>query len=96
MKAGEEITLEELFDASAGLNIIVDRSAWTLGEQSLENETAFFESLTKPKIDSALPLPKRRRVSIAEEEGTGEEQAIRRHNEEGIRGADRDGSRERR
>lgn len=95
MKAGEKITLEELFDASAGLNIIVDRSAWTLGEQSLEDETTLFESLTKPKIDSALPLPKRRRVSTAGEEGTGE-QVIRRHNEEGIRGADRDGSRERR
>lgn len=67
IKAGERITLEEWFNASAGFNIIIDKSVWTLGEQSLEDETAFFKSLTKPKMDSALPLPKCRRVSTAGE-----------------------------
>lgn len=51
--------------------LIVDRSAWTLDEQFFEDETAFFKSLTKPKIDSALSLPKLCQVSTAGEEKMG-------------------------
>ena len=65
MDTSEKTTLRELFNASAGLNIIVEKSAWKLGEQSLEDETAYFESLSKPQIDNALPLPKRPRVDSA-------------------------------
>ncbi|MCJ1424647.1 hypothetical protein MMC29_002535, partial [Sticta canariensis] len=59
--SGEKITLSELFKPSAGLELIVERSAWTIGEQSLEDKTAYFESLSKPQFDNALPLPKHAR-----------------------------------
>lgn len=67
MDAGKKITLKELFNASAGLNILVEKSAWKLGEQSLEDETKYFELLSKPHIDNALPLSRRARVSEADE-----------------------------
>lgn len=38
------------FDASAGLNIIMDKSVWTLGEQFFENETAFSNSWSNLKL----------------------------------------------
>lgn len=62
-----KISLRELFNASAGLEIIVEKSAWKLGEQTLEDETAYFESLSKPHQDSALSLPKRAQISEVHE-----------------------------
>lgn len=67
MDAGKKITLKEFCNASAGLDFLVEKSAWKLGEQSLEDETKYFELLSKPHIDNALPLPKRARVSEADE-----------------------------